>query len=170
MSTILPRNSLQVLIVVTARMLLSPKVFWQVLGKRKHWNAQYVMMLWKLQLSFLGVLTNRKSLFTSNRLVLVLNPRRCKDCILTHIATCEEKGQQPNCFACGRGPIQASELFEVVRKGPTSSQPSAAVVLRQNDFQSSTKLEALLRHLRKFYLNHGIAESVLMYKKKTKAG
>ncbi|KXN90093.1 DNA repair protein RAD5 [Leucoagaricus sp. SymC.cos] len=73
----------------------------------------------------------------------------CKDCILTHIATCEEKGQQPNCFACGRGPIKANELLEVVRRGPTNSQPSAGVVLRTNSFQSSTKLEALLRHLRR---------------------
>ncbi|KAJ3570626.1 hypothetical protein NP233_g4279 [Leucocoprinus birnbaumii] len=73
----------------------------------------------------------------------------CKDCILTHITTCEEKGQQPNCFACGRGPIKASELLEVVRKEPTTSQPSAGVVLRRNDFQSSTKLEALLQHLRR---------------------
>lgn len=73
----------------------------------------------------------------------------CKDCILTHIATREEKGQQPNCFACGRGPIKASELLEVVRKEPTGSQPSAGVTLRRNDFQSSTKLEALLQHLRR---------------------
>jgi hypothetical protein len=145
----LSRSSLQMLMAAIARMLLSPKVFWQIWAKTKHRNVQYVMMLWRLQLSFLGVLTNREPLSTLNGLVLILNPHRCKDCILTHIATCEEKGQQPNCFACGRGPIKANELFEVVRKGPTNSQPSAAVVLRQNDFQSSTKLEALLRHLRK---------------------
>ncbi|EKM83939.1 hypothetical protein AGABI1DRAFT_67033 [Agaricus bisporus var. burnettii JB137-S8] len=73
----------------------------------------------------------------------------CKDCILTHIATCEEKGQQPNCFACGRGPINPSDLVEVIRKEPTNSQPSASVALRRNDVRSSTKLEALLKHLRR---------------------
>lgn len=77
-----------------------------------------------------------------------LHQLSCKDCILTHIVTCEEKDQQPNCFTCGRGPIRASELLEVVRKEPTNSQPSTRVLLRRNDFQSSTKLEALLRHLR----------------------
>lgn len=77
-----------------------------------------------------------------------LHQSSCKDCILTHIATCEEKHQEPSCFACGRGPIRANELLEVVRKEPTNSQPSTRILLRRNDFQSSTKLEALLRHLR----------------------
>jgi DNA repair protein RAD5 len=41
-------------------------------------------------------------------------------------------------------------LIEVIRREATSSQRlESSVVLRRNDFQSSTKLDALIRNLRK---------------------
>jgi hypothetical protein len=43
---------------------------------------------------------------------------------------------------------QESDLLEVVKSEPTASQPMKRVALRRNDFQTSTKLEALLRNLR----------------------
>ena len=94
----------------------------------------------------------------------------CKDCIVSHVGICEQKGQPASCPTCSRGPIkvctvfiylnnygifkssqlQSKELIEVIRNKTTSSQPlESTVVLRRNDFQSSTKLDALIRHLRK---------------------
>lgn len=76
----------------------------------------------------------------------------CKDCITMFIATCEEKGQEPGCPTCSRRPIKANELIEVVKpqnsavSGPAMKQ-GTQVILRKNNFQSSTKLDALLQNL-----------------------
>ena len=92
----------------------------------------------------------------------------CKDCIVSHVGICEQKGQPASCPSCSSGPIkvcaviltckirgihiviQSKELIEVIRREATSSQPlKSTVVLLKNDFQSSTKLDALIRNLRK---------------------
>ncbi|KAF8640564.1 hypothetical protein AX17_000226 [Amanita inopinata Kibby_2008] len=76
----------------------------------------------------------------------------CKDCILAFIANCEEKGEQARCPICSRGPLNAAELVEVMRKDiDKGSEPllsTSNIVLRRNDFQSSTKLDALVRDLK----------------------
>lgn len=91
---------------------------------------------------------------------------RCKDCIVSHIATSEEQGKEPRCPSCFRGPIkvcccltildrpfhlalQESDLIEVFRPPKSSQDPQPSVILRKNDFRSSTKLEALVQNLRK---------------------
>ncbi|SJL06101.1 uncharacterized protein ARMOST_09437 [Armillaria ostoyae] len=76
----------------------------------------------------------------------------CKDCINMFIATCEEKGQEPGCPTCSRRPIKINELIEVVKAqnsavSGTAVKHGAQVVLRKNNFQSSTKLDALLQNL-----------------------
>ncbi|KAK0233552.1 SNF2 family N-terminal domain-containing protein [Armillaria fumosa] len=76
----------------------------------------------------------------------------CKDCINMFIATCEEKGQEPGCPTCSRRPIKINELIEVVKaQNPVFSgtviKHETQVVLRRNNFQSSTKLDALLQNL-----------------------
>ena len=50
-------------------------------------------------------------------------------------------------------PCQESELLEIVPQRRPGSQPNAdsqpgTVKLRRNDFRSSTKLDALVQHLR----------------------
>ncbi|KAJ2927693.1 hypothetical protein H1R20_g9395, partial [Candolleomyces eurysporus] len=65
----------------------------------------------------------------------------CKDCIVAHIGISEEKGQAEN-------------LVEIIRTKEENEEPSSqpvepAIVLRRNDFQSSTKLDALLQNLRR---------------------
>ncbi|KDR85554.1 hypothetical protein GALMADRAFT_51611 [Galerina marginata CBS 339.88] len=77
----------------------------------------------------------------------------CKDCIVSHIGICEGKGNEPKCPTCSSGPIKSSELVEIIRRDKnytlTNSQTSeGGVILRRNDFQSSTKLEALVQNLR----------------------
>jgi len=79
----------------------------------------------------------------------------CKDCIVCYLASCEERGEEQRCPTCSRGPVKESDLLEVVRPkkernddGPPSSQSSLPeVILRRNDFRSSTKLEALVQNL-----------------------
>ncbi|KAH9486419.1 DNA repair protein RAD5 [Psilocybe cubensis] len=77
----------------------------------------------------------------------------CKDCIVSYIGICEEKRQVANCPTCSEGPIKSTDLVEIVKKGKnqgmSSSQSSdTPVMLRKNDFQTSTKLDALVRNLR----------------------
>lgn len=117
-----------------------------------HWSVLYALILCRFQLLCLNVFIDGVFILVTCGRLGSLRQISCKDCILTHIATCEEKHQEPNCFACGRGPIRANELLEVVRKEPTNSQPFTRILLRRNDFQSSTKLEALLRHLRVYQI------------------
>ncbi|PIL31409.1 hypothetical protein GSI_06110 [Ganoderma sinense ZZ0214-1] len=79
----------------------------------------------------------------------------CKDCIVAFIEKCREKGEDGKCPTCNKGP--ESELLEIVRSrqnGNESSNdpqqpPPPTVTLRRNDFRSSTKLEALVQHLRR---------------------
>ncbi|RXW22669.1 hypothetical protein EST38_g3186 [Candolleomyces aberdarensis] len=79
----------------------------------------------------------------------------CKDCIVAHIGISEEKGQVPSCPSCATGHLQAKNLVEIIRtKGEENEEPSSqpaepTIVLRRNDFQSSTKLDALLQNLRR---------------------
>ncbi|KAI0756307.1 SNF2 family N-terminal domain-containing protein [Daedaleopsis nitida] len=86
----------------------------------------------------------------------------CKDCIIAFIEKCREKDEDGKCPTCSRGPVKESDLLEIVRtkqntgdysngdKAGDDSQPSSStVMLRRNDFRSSTKLEALVQRLRR---------------------
>ncbi|KAF7302925.1 DNA repair protein [Mycena kentingensis (nom. inval.)] len=75
--------------------------------------------------------------------------RCCKDCIVTLCATADEQGKEARCPTCSRGPISENDLMEVFRPPKTSQDPEPTVVLRKNDFRSSTKLDALIQNLRK---------------------
>ncbi|KAJ8489879.1 hypothetical protein ONZ45_g13407 [Pleurotus djamor] len=75
--------------------------------------------------------------------------KSCKDCIVGYLASCEEKGEQPRCPTCSRGPVNQADLVEIVRTNSRDgSVSSTRVVLRRNDFASSTKIDALVRALR----------------------
>ncbi|KAF8576054.1 hypothetical protein K439DRAFT_1655324 [Ramaria rubella] len=86
----------------------------------------------------------------------------CKSCALAFLQSCEEKGEEGHCPVCRSGPVKESQLLEVVRKKPSKisntdelndfndeRDSSPAVILRQNNFNSSTKLNALLEDLRR---------------------
>ncbi|KAI0784921.1 SNF2 family N-terminal domain-containing protein [Abortiporus biennis] len=73
----------------------------------------------------------------------------CKDCIVAYLDSCRDKGEEGRCPTCSQGPVKESELLEVVRTKSGEKTPKPAVTLRRNDFRSSTKLEALVQHLRK---------------------
>ncbi|KAJ7110331.1 DNA repair protein RAD5 [Mycena crocata] len=76
--------------------------------------------------------------------------RCCKDCIVTMVfAKSEEGGEEAKCPTCSRGPIKESDLIEVYRPPKSSQEPQPSVILRKNDFHSSTKLDALVQNLRK---------------------
>ncbi|KAG9037341.1 DNA helicase rad5 [Tulasnella sp. JGI-2019a] len=77
----------------------------------------------------------------------------CKECIVELIQNQEEKGDEGFCPVCQRRPVTERSLLEVmVRKGKASlwtPSSSPSVTLRTNDFVSSTKLDALAKHLRR---------------------
>jgi len=82
----------------------------------------------------------------------------CRDCIIAHLAACSERGEEGRCPTCLQGPIKENELIQVVRPRTqqeqadslfTADKMQAGVVLRRNDFRSSTKLDALIQNLRK---------------------
>ncbi|KAJ7762400.1 DNA repair protein RAD5 [Mycena maculata] len=75
--------------------------------------------------------------------------RYCKDCIVAALTSAEEQGNEPRCPSCQRGPIKESDLIEIFRPPKSSQDPQPSLVLRKNDFHSSTKLEALVQNLRK---------------------
>jgi DNA repair protein RAD5 len=68
------------------------------------------------------------------------------------LETCQEQGKDGVCPICSSGPVKEGDLLEVVLKkesdaGEGKSKPK--VVIRKNDFVSSTKIDALIRNLRK---------------------
>ncbi|KAG9222353.1 hypothetical protein CCMSSC00406_0002688 [Pleurotus cornucopiae] len=74
----------------------------------------------------------------------------CKDCIVGFLASCEEKGEVPRCPTCSRGPVKQADLIEILRtKARDGSEAPTRVILRRNDFNSSTKLDALVQALRR---------------------
>lgn len=75
----------------------------------------------------------------------------CKDCVVTFLETCEEQGRDGVCPICSSCPVKEGDLLEVVVKtesGVGKEEHKPKVVIRKNDFVSSTKIEALLRNLR----------------------
>ncbi|KIL01052.1 hypothetical protein PAXRUDRAFT_128489 [Paxillus rubicundulus Ve08.2h10] len=89
--------------------------------------------------------------------------RCCKDCIISYVTSCTERGEEGRCPTCSRGPVKETELIEVVKPkqeddpemvSPFFNKDNAKaaapqIVLRRNDFRSSTKLDALLQNLRR---------------------
>ncbi|KAF7337701.1 DNA repair protein RAD5 [Mycena sanguinolenta] len=75
--------------------------------------------------------------------------RCCKECMLTCCATAEERGEELHCPTCSRGPLNEADLIEVFRPPRSSQDPEPHVILRKNNFHSSTKLDALVQNLRK---------------------
>ncbi|KAF8841910.1 hypothetical protein BDN67DRAFT_900346 [Paxillus ammoniavirescens] len=89
--------------------------------------------------------------------------RCCKDCILSYVTSCTERGEEGRCPTCSRGPVKETELIEVVKPkqeddpkivSPFFNKDKAKaaapqIVLRRNDFRSSTKLDALIQNLRR---------------------
>ncbi|KAJ9121542.1 hypothetical protein QFC22_002160 [Naganishia vaughanmartiniae] len=70
----------------------------------------------------------------------------CRDCITTFIEKQEDSGKVPACPACGKTPLKASMLREVSNNKNAFSKTQPA--LKKVDFQTSTKLQALIRRLK----------------------
>ena len=71
---------------------------------------------------------------------------------MNFLETCQEQGKDGICPICSSGPVKEGDLLEVIVKkendvGEEESTPK--VMIRKNDFVSSTKVAALLRNLRK---------------------
>ncbi|KAG2155681.1 SNF2 family N-terminal domain-containing protein [Suillus clintonianus] len=85
----------------------------------------------------------------------------CKECIISYLGTCTDKGEVPRCPTCSQGPVKEQDLIEVFRSSGQDSPhqestgdekegtSTSEVFLRRNDFRSSTKLDALVQNLRR---------------------
>jgi DNA repair protein RAD5 len=84
----------------------------------------------------------------------------CKECLLSYINHQRDKGEIPRCFNC-REPINARDVFEVVRHEHVAEEPTHAfttnappatqiprISLRRIGINGSAKTQALLGHLR----------------------
>ncbi|KAG1890358.1 hypothetical protein F4604DRAFT_1710010, partial [Suillus subluteus] len=82
----------------------------------------------------------------------------CKECIISYLATCTDKGEVPRCPTCSQGPVKQQDLMEVLRPSGQDSPyqkstgdenegtSTSEVFLRRNNFRSSTKLDALVQN------------------------
>ncbi|KAH8119981.1 SNF2 family N-terminal domain-containing protein [Phellopilus nigrolimitatus] len=102
-------------------------------------------------------------------LIPICTHKCCKDCVLAFLHDRTEKGEEGHCPTCRRGPLKEGDLLEIVKRkkhrGPSigiapevqtdddlfDENPSSSpgIELRRNDFKSSTKLNALVQHLRR---------------------
>ena len=69
---------------------------------------------------------------------------------MNFLETCEDQGRDGVCPICSSGPVKEGDLLEVVMKTESGvgEEHKPKVVIRKNDFVSSTKIDALLRNLR----------------------
>ena len=71
---------------------------------------------------------------------------------MNFLETCQEQGKDGVCPICSSGPVKEGDLLEVImkeEKGVGEQELIPKVVIRKNDFVSSTKIDALIRNLRK---------------------
>ena len=77
---------------------------------------------------------------------------------MNFLETCEEQGKDGVCPICSNGPVKEGDLLEVIMNEGDAGEDDnkAKVVVRKNDFISSTKIDALIRNLREFFNPFGI--------------
>ncbi|KAF9650357.1 hypothetical protein BDM02DRAFT_3223262 [Thelephora ganbajun] len=76
----------------------------------------------------------------------------CKNCAVNFLETCQEQGNDGVCPVCSSGPVKEGDLLEIIIKRESDTreeEDTPKVVIRKNDFVSSTKIDALLRNLRR---------------------
>lgn len=64
----------------------------------------------------------------------------CRECLVQYLQACEDRGEEPHCPVCRRGPVHAEDLVESVRRSDAPRPPPMAV-------RGSTKLDALMAQL-----------------------
>lgn len=67
----------------------------------------------------------------------------CRDCLVQFLQACEDRGEEPQCPVCRRGPVQVEDLVESVRPPPSAPRPKREAPPPR----SSTKLDALMAQL-----------------------
>ena len=71
---------------------------------------------------------------------------------MNFLQTCEEQGKDGVCPICSSGPVKEGDLLEFIVNQDSEvgeEEDTPKVVIRKNDFVSSTKIGALVRNLRK---------------------
>ncbi|KAI0178369.1 SNF2 superfamily RAD5 protein [Pestalotiopsis sp. NC0098] len=87
----------------------------------------------------------------------------CKKCLLDYIKHHTDKGELPRCFNC-REPINNRDLFQVIRHDDDPDTRSSTPKVSLQRFgvnESSSKVVALLKHLRELRKEHPCMKSVV---------
>lgn len=87
----------------------------------------------------------------------------CKKCLLDYIKHHTDKGELPRCFNC-REPINNRDLFQVIRHDDDPDTRSSTPKVSLQRFgvnESSSKVVALLKHLRELRKEHTCMKSVV---------
>ncbi|KAK7918042.1 DNA repair protein RAD5 [Apiospora marii] len=87
----------------------------------------------------------------------------CKKCLLDYIKHSMDRHQTPRCFNC-REPLSLRDLFEVVRHDDdpaTASSTPKISLQRLGVNESSSKVVALIKHLRALRKDHPVMKSVV---------
>ncbi|KAF7728830.1 DNA helicase rad5 [Apophysomyces ossiformis] len=72
----------------------------------------------------------------------------CRPCVMDYLQSQEDKGLTGECPVCRR-PVQQSELLEVSQNRDHET-PSVSIQRAVGGYKSSTKIDAMLRHLRQY--------------------
>ncbi|CAO3632965.1 unnamed protein product [Cunninghamella blakesleeana] len=78
----------------------------------------------------------------------------CRPCIMEYLQKKEDQGLEGDCPICRHGPINEKDLLEITKQHNTGfSKPILDVRQAVGGFKSSTKINALLRHLKNNIMN-----------------
>ncbi|KAI9306442.1 SNF2 family N-terminal domain-containing protein [Cunninghamella echinulata] len=75
----------------------------------------------------------------------------CRPCVMEYLQKKENQGLQGDCPICRHGPIQEKDLLEITKQQTETefSLPTLGVRRAVGGYKSSTKINALLQHLKK---------------------
>ena len=68
----------------------------------------------------------------------------CRECLVQYLQACEDRGDEPHCPVCRRGPVHVEDLVESVRPAKEAPAPSVHDV---PPVRGSTKLDALMSQM-----------------------
>ncbi|KAG4306347.1 hypothetical protein PORY_000335 [Pneumocystis oryctolagi] len=85
----------------------------------------------------------------------------CRPCLKQHIEFQESRGEKPLCHIC-RSPINNHDIYNIIRKESHDATKNInQVILQKSTFISSSKLDALLRHLSELKKSNPYAKSIV---------
>ncbi|SAL99318.1 hypothetical protein [Absidia glauca] len=76
----------------------------------------------------------------------------CRPCIMEYLQKKENQNQPGDCPICRHGPVLEKDLLEIMKQGTSNEESSRMLDIRRavGGYKSSTKIDALIRHLKQY--------------------